>query len=280
MYSCSYIWAGDVSCCISLCFLHSQSDDAHSFDLCFALKKNFGHLDITLILYHPDIVNQDTLVSLVLNCPKVSFTGCSIFHSGDIVCGPVRLQQFVDITGGTATIKFSHPELIRQQNCICTLVIENLSNNVSDIKKTTTPEIKLGFPSRSRFRVNRNSLVRKERRIVHYSSRSSSEPKASGEKRLAVMIKVYPFAKTLTESDLDLHRLLIDDVVCHESLILVVTRYQVVNSELDNLSPSLREMMDKLQKSGETVFVSEKMCYQALELLCWIAGVLLYDKTR
>ena len=266
---------------MSLVFHNSQLDDAHSFDLCFALKKNFGHLDVTLILYHPEIVNQDTLISLVLNCPKASFSGSSIFHNGDVVCGPVRLQHFIDITGNTATIKFSHPELIKQQNCICTLVIENLSSNLSEIKKTTTPDTKLGFTSRSRFRVNRNSLMRKERRIVHYSSRSSgSESKTSGEKRLAIMIKVYPFAKTLTESDLDLHRLLIDDVVCHESLILVVTRYQVVNSELDNLSPCLRTMMDNLQQSGETVFISEQMCYQALDLLCWIAGVLLYDKVR
>ena len=263
----------------SLCSHNSLLDDAHSFDLCFALKKNFGHLDVTLILYHPDIVNQDTLVSLVLNSPKASFSGSSIFHNNDVVCGPVKLQQFIDITGNTATIKFSHPELIRQQNCICTLVIENLSNNLSEIKKTAVPDDKLGLTTKSRFRANRNSLMRRERKIVQYRS-SGSESKTSGEKRLAIMIKVYPFAKTLTESDLDLHRLLIDDVVCHESLILVVTRYQVVNSESDNLSPSLREMMDNLQQSGETVFINEQMCYQALDLLCWIAGVLLYDKMR
>jgi len=263
-----------------LCFHSSQLNDAHSFDLCFALKKNFGHLDVTLILYHPDIVNQDTQVSLVLNSPKASFSGSSIFHNSDIVCGPVRLQKFIDITGNTATIKFSHPELIRQQNCICTLVIENLSSNLSEIKKTAIPDIKQAFTSKSgRFRVNRNSLVRKERRIVHYRT-SGSESKTPGEKRLAIMIKVYPFEKALTESDLGLHQLLIDDVVCHESLILVVTRYQVVNTELDNLSPSLREMMDSLQQSGETVFISEQMCYQALDLLCWIASMLLYDKVR
>jgi len=158
-------------------------------------------------------------------------------------------------------------------------VIENLSNNLSEIKKTAVPDDKLGLTTKSRFRANRNSLMRRERKIVQYRS-SGSESKTSGEKRLAIMIKVYPFAKTLTESDLDLHRLLIDDVVCHESLILVVTRYQVVNSESDNLSPSLREMMDNLQQSGETVFINEQMCYQALDLLCWIAGVLLYDKMR
>ena len=271
-----------VSCLSSSCIYYgSHGDDSHHFDLCFALKTHFGHLDVTFNLYHPDAISQDTLVSLVLHRPKGAADDTSQHHN--VICGPVRLQNFIDVVGNTACIKFTHPELMKQQNCICSLVIENLNSNITEMSsKKTTPvdsEVTLHTISRntSRSKVFRRSLIRKG----HNPYRVQSEkPKASEEKKLAVMIKAYPFAKVLTESDLELHQLLINDVVCHESLVLVVTRYQVAKSELENLSPCLQELMEKLQESKDTPCISQKMCYQAFDMLCWIAGVLLYDKTR
>lgn len=259
----------------------SQGDDAHHFDLCFAMKKHFGHLDITFNLYHPDAVNQDTLVSLVLYRPKGP-TDEATQHR-EVICGPVRLQSFIDVVGNTACIKFTHPELMKIQNCICSLVIENLSSNVTESSKKATPvdsDVTLHTFSRnvSRSKVFRRSLIRKGHNP--YRVQSEKLPKATEEKKLAVMIKAYAFAKMLTESDLELHQLLINDVVCHENLVLVVTRYQVAKSELENLSPCLQEVIEKLEETKEVPCISQKMCYQAFDVLCWIAGVLLYDKTR
>jgi len=92
----------------------------------------------------------------------------------------------------------------------------------------------------------------------------SEKPKVAEEKKLAIMIKPYPFAKVLTESDLELHQLLINDVVCHENLVMVVTRYQVAKSELENLSPCLQKLIERLEESKDTPCISQKMCYQAL----------------
>ena len=259
----------------------SHSDDTHHFDLCFAQKNQFGHLDITFILYHPDAVSQDTLVSLVLHRLKGA-TDESTKH-GEVICGPVRLQNFTDVVGNTACIKFTHPELMNLQNCICSLVIENLSSNVTEpSKKATTvdSDVALHYAfSRNvgRSKAFRRSLIRKGRDPYRVQS---EKPKATEEKKLAVMVKAYPFAKMLTESDIELHQLLINDVVCQENLVLVVTRYQVAKSELENLSPCLRELIEKLEQSKDTPRISQKMCYQSFDILCWIAGVLLYDKTR
>ena len=260
----------------------SHGDDSHHFDLCFALKKHFGHLDVTFNLYHPDAVSQDTLVSLVLHTPK-GVPDDSTQHRS-VICGPVRLQNFIDVVGNTACVKFTHPELMKQQNCICSLVIENLNSNITELpSKKTTPvdsgDITLhAFPrNMGRSKAFRRSLIRKGHNPYRLQAEKS---KAAEEKKLAVMIKAYPFAKVLTESDLELHQLLINDVVCHESLVLVVTRYQVAKSELENLSPCLRELIEKLEESKDTPSISQKMCYQAFDMLCWIAGILLYDKTR
>lgn len=265
-----------------MCFLYdSQGDDTHHFDLCFALKKHFGHLDITFNLYHPDAVNQDTLISLVLHRPKGAADESTQHHK--VICGPVRLQNFIDVVGNTVCIKFTHPELMKQQNCICSLVIENLSSNITESSKKTTPvdsDLTLHYGltrNISRSKAFRRSLIRKG----HNPYRVQSEkPKAAEEKKLAVMVKAFPFAKVLTKSDLELHQLLINDVVCHENLVLVVTRYQVAKSELENLSPCLRELIEKLEGSKDIPHISQNMCYQAFDILCWIAGVLLYDKTR
>lgn len=268
-------------CHIVFCH-NSQGDDTHHFDLCFALKNHFGHLDITFNLYHPDAVSQDTLVSLVLHRPK-GVTD-EVTQDREVICGPVRLQNFIDIVGNTACIKFTHPDLMKLQNCICSLVIENLSSNIteSSSKKTNPVDSDIALHHAFSRNVNRSkafrrSLIRKGQNPYRVQS---EKPKATDEKKLAVMVKAYPFAKVLTESDLELHQLLINDVVCHENLILVVTRYQVTKSELENLSPCLREVIEKLEESKDTPCISQKMCYQAFDTLCWIAGVLLYDKTR
>lgn len=201
----------------------------------------------------------------------------------EVVCGPVKLQNFIDVVGNTACIKFTHPELMRQQNCICSLIIENLSSNVTESSKKTAPvdsdfSLHYGISrNTSRSKALRRSLIRRG----HNPYRIQSEkPKVIEEKRLAVMVKAYPFAKILTESDLELHQLLINDAVCHENLVLVVTRYQVAKGELNNLSPCLQEVIEKLEESKDTPHINNKMCYQAFDILCWIAGVLLYDKTR
>ena len=260
----------------------SHGDDSHHFDLCFALKRHFGHLDVTFNLYHPDAVSQDTLVSLVLQKPTGAADDST--QHRNVICGPVRLQNFIDVAGNTACIKFTHPELMKRWNYICSLVIENLNSNITESSsKKTTPvdsDITLHHTfSRnvSRSKVFRRSLIRKGHNQYRVQSEKS---KAAEEKKLAIMIKAYPFAKVLTESDLELHHLLINDVVCHESLVLVVTRYQVAKSELENLSPCLQELIQKLEESKDTPCISQKMCYQAFDILCWIAGVLLYDKAR
>jgi len=261
----------------------SQGDDTHHFDLCFALKKHFGHLDITFNLYHPDAVGRDTLVSLVLHRPKKMADDSTQHH--EVICGPVRLQNFIDVVGNTACIKFTHPELMKQQNCICTLTIENLCSNIIEPTPKKTPpadsEITLhhGLSRNvSRSKAFRRSLIIRRGHNLHRLQ--AEKPKVTEEKRLAVMVKAYPFAKVLTESDLELHQLLINDVICHENLVLVITRYQVAKSELENLSPCLQELIGKLEESKEAPHISEKMCYQAFDVLCWIAGVLLYDKAR
>ena len=236
---------------------------------------------MTFNLYHPDAVSQDAAVSLVLHRPQGVADDSSQHHN--VICGPVRLQSFVDVVGNTACIKFTHPELMKEQKCICTLIIENLNSSVSETSsKKTAPvdsDITLHpFPrNMSRSKAFRRSLIRKGQ--IPYRTQSE-KPKASEEKKLAIMIKPYPFAKVLTESDLELHQLLINDVVCHENLVLVVTRYQVAKSELENLSPCLQKLIKKLEESKDTPFISQKMCYHAFDMLCWIAGVLLYDKTR
>lgn len=267
---------------VTIFYCGSQADDIHHFDLCFALKKHFGHLDVTLNLYHPDAVSPDTLVSLVLHRPKKMADESTQHH--EIICGPVRLQNFIDVVGNTACIKFTHPELIKQQNCICSLIIENLSSNITEppTKKATLLDTDVSLHhtlsrNMSRSKLLRRSLIRKG----HNPYRVQSEkPKVTEEKKLAVMIKAYPFAKVLGESDLELHQLLINDAVCHENLMLVVTRYQVAKSEWENLSPCLRELVEKLEESKESPHISETMSFQAFDILCWIAGVLLYDKNR
>ena len=220
----------------------------------------------------------------MLHKPKRATDDESMQHR-EVVCGPVKLQNFIDVVGNTACIKFTHSELMKQQNCICSLVIENLTSNVTDSSKKTVPadgagDVTLHYGisrNMSRSKAFRRSLIRKG----HNPYRVQSEKtKVTEEKKLAVIIKLYPFAKLLNESDLKLHQLLINDIVCVENLVLVVTRYQVTKPELENLSPCLQQLIEKLEESKEIPDISERMCYQAFDILCWIAGVLLYDKAR
>lgn len=190
----------------------------------------------------------------------------------EVICGPIRVKPFIDITGQSLQLSLSHPSLLSTPVPPLLVVLDDLFvDNYSQL----TEDAAKSYESKQD---STNSSLRRKHLLRSRQLRHLPQTKTQSVQQTTMQISVFSQSKAFCSTPVSrklLRAMCKYDTLLVTQLVLLVCDCKIIEEEYVNLSGPVREMATH---GTEKIKMEDRV--KALELLCWISSSAFCDANR
>lgn len=265
----------------------------HYFQINLSNQSSISSIRVKLSFATSECISDDATLSLYqLRNPAINIsTGTSFAGSDniegwfedivpDLLCGPVPVKQFVDISDQSLVISLTHPRLLNSERhpvfllCFDQLFVSRYSTITEEVSKSLASKATEIEPISSRSR-RMQALIHRPRGGRRYGYPVRQPPPANNIHSY-LQVTVFPGNIKMNTDVKDgvLECLFHEEIVT--KLLMMACRYSIEEREFLNLDQCYQELCLKEQQredsNGETMIFDSRQ-NDALSILCWMVSM-------